>query len=196
MLAIECKFEDWPWIDDHRYTCTVKRKHIPEHQPSLLDGRHLVPHTNFDVTGINFLSCRLTRIPKSLALKSFTFLQALAVSNCGLREITRGDLVGLHDLRVLWLNDNEIEFLPGDLFVDMKRLEYVSFEKNRIRFVDAEVLDPLVELKMVNFFGNVGIDRVYNSAFLTKGNATLEVRLDFIFKFIKFFVFRIFKFLN
>ncbi|KAG5666401.1 hypothetical protein PVAND_014430 [Polypedilum vanderplanki] len=174
MFSIECKFAEWAWIDEHRYTCNIKRKNIPENQSAILDGRHLVPHTNFDVTGISFLSCRLTKIPKNLLLKSFSLLQALAVSNCGLREIKREDLIGLHDLRVLWLNDNEIEFLPGDLFIDMKKLEYVSFEKNKIRFIDAELLDPLPNLKLINFYGNVAIDKVYNSTFSTQGNASLE----------------------
>lgn len=174
MFRIDCKFEAWPWIDEHRYSCNIKRKTIPDSKNLILDGRHLVPHTNYDVTGVNFMKCRITKIPASLMIKSFPFLQALSLSNCGIKEIKREDFYGLHDLRVLWVDENELEFLPGDLFVDMKKLEFVSFEKNKIRFIDAELLNPLRNLKLVNFFGNVGIDRVYNSIFLTQGNASLE----------------------
>lgn len=106
--------------------------------------------------------------------QQYPLIQALALSNCGLRSLLKEDLRGLSHLKVLWLNDNDLEYLPGDLFEETRRLEYISFEKNKIRYIDPELLDNLPDLKLINFFANAAIDKVYNSAFLTQGNASLE----------------------
>lgn len=90
---------------------------------------------------------------------------------------------GLTHLKVLWLNDNDLEYLPGDLFEETRRLEYISFEKNKIRYIDGEFLDYLTDLKSINFFGNAAIDKVYNSAFLTQGNASLmDIKSEILIK--------------
>lgn len=174
-MIIQCKFDEWPWIDAHRrYTANIKKKIISDNPNLSFDGKHLIPHQNFDVTAANFMSCRVIKIPGPILIQHYPMLEAIALSNCGLRSILKEDFKGLIHLKVLWLNDNELEYLPGDLFEESRKLEYVSFEKNKIRYIDAELLDPLVDLKLINFFGNAAIDKVFNSAFLTQGNATLE----------------------
>lgn len=191
-MEIACKFDEWPWIDAHRrYTCNVKKKIVPDNPRINFDGQHLVPHNNYDVTGMNFMACRVIKIPSEcifqkmiklslspildqVMIQQYPLLEALSLSNCGLRSILKEDLRGLTHLKVLWLNDNELEYLPGDLFEEARKLEYVSFEKNKIRYIDEELLEPLVDLKLINFFGNVAIDKVYNSKFLTQGNASLD----------------------
>lgn len=181
-MEIECKFDEWPWIDSsRRYTCNVKKKIIPDKKITF-DGKHLIPNTNYHVTAMNFMSCRVIKIPGVIMIQHYPLLEAVALSNCGLRSILKEDLKGLIHLKVLWLNDNELEYLPGDLFEEARKVEYVSFEKNKIRYIDAELLDPLVDLKLINFFGNAAIDKVYNRAFLTQGNASLdEVKSEIIF---------------
>lgn len=174
-MEIECKFDEWPWIDSsRRYSCNLKKKIIADNPRITFDGKHLIPHTNYDVTGMNFMSCRVIKIPSVIMINHYPLLEAVALSNCALRSILKEDLKGLIHLKVLWLNDNELEYLPGDLFEESRKVEYVSFEKNKIRYIDAELLDPLVDLKLINFFGNAAIDKVYNRAFLTQGNASLE----------------------
>lgn len=130
---------------------------------------------------MNFMSCRVIKIPGVIMIQHYPLLEAVALSNCGLRSILKEDLKGLIHLKVLWLNDNELEYLPGDLFEEARKVEYVSFEKNKIRYIDAELLEPLVDLKLINFFGNAAINKVYNCAFLTQGNASLEeVKMEIV----------------
>jgi hypothetical protein len=71
-MEIACKFDEWPWIDAHRrYTCNVKKKIIPDNENISFDGKHLIPHTNYDVTGMNFMACRVVKIPSEFVVGNF-----------------------------------------------------------------------------------------------------------------------------
>lgn len=68
-----------------------------------------------------------------------------------MREISRQDLKGLEGLDELRLIDNELQSLPSDLFLDMKRSTVITFEEKGSKIVGLPIdfsLDSIPQLKV------------------------------------------------
>jgi Leucine-rich repeat (LRR) protein len=127
-----------------------------------------------DITAIRFTKCILAEFPSSPILldlaKNLTYL---SVNECNLTKISREDLKGLISLKDLSLGYNSIEQLPKGLFKDTPNLEFVSFFRNRIKEIDADIVKPLKNLKYFDLTNNVSIDALYSSFDHYPGNVTL-----------------------
>jgi Leucine rich repeat len=60
------------------------------------------------------------------------------------------------------LNGCEIKALPSDLFVHTPNLEVIYFGRNKIDNIGEDLLEPLKNLKFIDFTSNVSINCVYD----------------------------------
>lgn len=100
-------------------------------------------------------------------------MKFLRILNSNLSEIKRDDLREYSEFVQLSFSYNEIEFLPGDLFADMRNLEIILFNGNKLEKIDPNLLDGLNKLKFVSFRNNPCIDKCYDRRGV-HGNATLD----------------------
>jgi Leucine-rich repeat (LRR) protein len=101
-------------------------------------------------------------IPQQLG-SFFPNLRGLSIQKSKLKQIQKEDLAQFPNLRALYLHDNNIEVLPGDLFERNLELEWIGMENNPISHVDHNLLTPLKKLVEANFNNCNCIDKVYGS---------------------------------
>lgn len=125
-------------------------------------GDHLEDYTNDEVEAISFTDMQIDRFPRHIH-RFFPNLKVVTMNSCGLRSITKLDLMGLKNLRQLTMNGNNIISLPGNLFDETPKIETLSFYGNKIEFIDSNIFNSLRGLKYANFKMNVSIDACYKS---------------------------------
>lgn len=161
------------------YTCFVYSAAIPmpERNFYTLDGEHKATKCNEDVTRIYFVNV-VKKFPRELG-KIFPHLDTLWISKSPLNEISRHDLDGLENLTHLYLGYNRLTSLPTDLFVNMKKLQRISFNNNKIEFLSSEILKPLMNnnLKYFGLEENKNIDVCYHPNSLC-GDGKVENSLE------------------
>jgi BTB/POZ domain/Leucine rich repeat len=87
----------------------------------------------------------------------------LHINNCGLKEISREDLVGLENLQKLFLHRNLLTSLPSDLLIGMKNLQDIGVARNKLEFFSGKLLEPIAEneLELVDLQFNTNISTFY-----------------------------------
>lgn len=166
-MEVPCEFGMNAWNNGLtlRYACwvttsveiTAKNSKIKSFK-----GFHLPGKSDSDVKVLFIQHTIVNFFPRGLST-IFPQLDALAVRDCGMKEITREDLEGLENLATLSLDFNNIKSLPNDLLRGMRRLRFVDFRNNKLEQVNPLVLEPIRhnKLKYVDFRGNKNIDVVF-----------------------------------
>lgn len=114
--------------------------------------------TSANISWLHFDKQTLKFFPKNIE-NTFANLTTLKVISCGLTSITRDDCKGLWNLSRLELDCNKLTILHDDLFADMRNLQYVSFDNNKLRFLSSKLLKPIEKTVMaVSFKNNVRIN--------------------------------------
>jgi Leucine-rich repeat (LRR) protein len=127
-----------------------------------------------NITTVEFDECTFVEIPRAeIILDLVKNLTSLFITESNLTKISREDLRGLGSLKELYLIYNSIEQLPKGLFEFTPNLEIVSFWQNRIKEIDADILDPLKNLKHLDLLDNISISAVYSSIADYPGKVTL-----------------------
>lgn len=103
---------------------------------------------------------RVERCPSKF-LQNFTHLSVLELTHCGLKQITTDDLKGLYLLHFLYLSNNRLTTVPGNLFEHTPNLEEISLRGNKLTSIGHGILDPLGNLKLADFRFNISINVVY-----------------------------------
>lgn len=178
-MEVTCKFESRKWWKGEKYSCIVGKasaltvtkantsiksisgvhetvKASNEAQPfSFTFSKPGVKNLSHnDVEGLWVEQAIVEYLPKGLR-SIFPGLVNLAVINCGLKEISRRDLIGLEALENLDLGQNKLSALPNDLFVNMTKLQFVSLQDNKLEVVSSRVLEPIMaNIEFANFKGN------------------------------------------
>lgn len=93
----------------------------------------------------------------------FPDLKAFWVSNTGLKEIKPCHLSAYKNLREFHVDNCLIEVVESDLFINNPKLEYVSFQSNKIKYVAENVLKPLMPIIQIYFNDNHCINQQSNS---------------------------------
>jgi hypothetical protein len=103
------------------------------------------------------------------------------LNDCKLTKISRWDLRGLENLKVLNLRFNAIEELPRGLFEFTPNLECISLPNNMIKDIDADLLDPLENLQFFDLTSNpminVKYDAVHNEGNITLQQLKIEIKM-------------------
>jgi len=183
-MGISCDFEDITFRHGEcAYGCFVERKQTPENRELELTGKHLNGKGNNDVTYVQFLNCTVVKIPQGLT-NIFPNLKCLEIYDSKLKKISKFDLAEYKNLEKIIIEDNELDYLPGDLFEGFRNLEYIDFEKNNLKLIEPNILDGLNKLKNVNFLGNSNYNICYSIYPVYKPNANLqELKADLLAKF-------------
>ena len=92
-------------------------------------------------------------MPKGVE-KFLKHLEVLVIAGTGLKQIQSTDLKPFVFLKEVYLNDNQLEVLKGDLFEFNPEITILNFENNKIKQIGCGFLEPLIRLEAVKFAGN------------------------------------------
>jgi Leucine-rich repeat (LRR) protein len=109
----------------------IKRKHV--------DGK-----CDADVTAIIFKSVKLENFPRGLSF-FFPNLKFFDINKCGLKTISKTDLIGLENIESLIIINNELTTLPDDLLTNMPKLKVIYFSYNKLERVSSKLLQPILK---------------------------------------------------
>jgi Leucine-rich repeat (LRR) protein len=75
-----------------------------------------------------------------------------------MKALEKNDLKQFPNLRSLGLEGNELQWLDDDVFEFTPKLEWISFGDNKLKFIGANILQPLTNLSYAWFDDNKCID--------------------------------------
>ncbi|CAG9809060.1 unnamed protein product [Chironomus riparius] len=179
-----CEFAEFTFKHGGKvYGCTVKNQHIPENIDLNFQGLHWFGKSFLDVQDVQFSDCTVTKVPQGLT-RIFPNLRILCINNSKLKKISKNDLIEYRHFETFFFEQNELEFLPGDLFEDFQNIEWMSFFGNQLEVIEYNILDGLTKLKFVCFTLNQNYDKCYSVYPDYDSNASLEdVKKDLLDKF-------------
>lgn len=177
-MEVECKFKRNVW---NKFSAEYEVTHQVLNESKwnknvTFFGENIEESYHEQVRAIHFKKCVMKKLPTGLS-KIFPSLRLLSVIDCGFEDISKGDLNGFKELKVLLVKNNELTFLPGDLFAENCEIEDVSFKGNKLIHVGANILKPLTKLKSADFRGNLRINYKFK-AFPYGKNAITERMTD------------------
>jgi len=146
------------------YTCVIEQQQIAVDEILNISGMHLDGKTNVDVKYVKFLECPITRVPQRLT-DIFPSLTGLIISHSSLKTVTK-DVFDEYSivLECFYLQYNQIEFVPGDLFEGFENLKAISFYGNKLKIIEPTIFDGLNNLIFVDLRHNPN----YNTYYLGK----------------------------
>jgi len=146
------------------YTCLVKNIIIKDpnsHHINII-GQHQENETNRSVVGVSIRTqTQLQQFPRGFGEK-FPNVKYFEIDDSSITMLHKEDFLDLGHLLGLWMPRNPIVALPNDLFVNVQGLRYLSFHKNKLKFIGHDILKPLKNLERANFLENTTIDKAYN----------------------------------
>lgn len=115
--------------------------------------------SNLDVKGVylNFNGTNIDYIPKGLE-DFFPNIIVIIISGGNITKLNGDELNAYENLEYFGIKDNPLESVPGNLFSKNRKLKSVDFCRNKIRFVDPQLLNGLYRLNRVHFEGNICIN--------------------------------------
>lgn len=81
-------------------------------------------------------------------INTFPSLAGFGITFTGLRKIEREKLKNLSRLKFFLINDNEIEEIPPETFLDLKNLELIDICRNKIKQLEPMWLTSMPRLKV------------------------------------------------
>lgn len=167
-MELKAVFESIPTEDNSPfYLCNIRRVSIksPETKITRIIGDHIEGKNDDDVNMLLFDSSEVHFFPRGLD-KIFKNLTGIMILSCGLKRITRNDLVGLTNLKYLTLDDNQLRLLSPDLFVGMNKLKHIAIRNNKLRILSSKLLKPIAgnAVTLVDLRGNTKIDACFHPA--------------------------------
>lgn len=112
-------------------------------------GTHKSRRTNRDVGVMQMKGGHVTHFP-DLSSVSATFpnLMAFGITFTKLKHIDRSKLRNLSEIKFFLISDNDLDVIPPDTFVDLKKLELIDICRNNIKHVSAEWLSTMSNLRV------------------------------------------------
>lgn len=161
-LNLICEFniqEDW-WILKNVYQCNVKTSlNIITSEKSNINsikGNHLANHTDKDVKVFRIQNHNAHFFPTQLEA-FFRSLAIIDIRHSHLKEIHQAHIKPFPKLRGIVLYDNDIEILENGIFDYNLNLEMVWMNQNKLVHIDLNVFDNLSKLTYLSFESNVCI---------------------------------------
>lgn len=174
-LVLDCTFRTETWYHEFNYTynrmsmdlyeCVNKEseiKFVNDSEINDIKGNHVLNKNNSDVLSFNSRDKIMHYFPRNLH-SFFTNLRSINIKAAKLKKISESDLQPFKDLRILYLQNNNIEIIEKDVFKHNPKLEYLALDMNSIQFVSSDAFDHLIILKTLLFRFNMCFsDYAYN----------------------------------
>lgn len=141
-----------------RYTCIATIVNSGSTSLENVTEVHLTEKSNDDVEVLEISSQNLPFFPEEIG-SFFKNLDEIWISNSSLTAITANDLRPFSGLSYLQLMNNQLTSIDGDLFKFTPHLQFVSFSHNQIKHIGHDLVTNLNILKVLNFQGNVCINK-------------------------------------
>lgn len=156
---LDCNFshDGWDSAVLTVYKCEVKNLIIMSRENSTITKITGKQNYNEKVTAIRIYNQICNFFPQNI-FKFFKDIEAFAVQNSKLKDLTKSDLKDFKNLKSLSLYGNELKILEFGIFDANLKLEFLSIYGNKIHSVGSEILRPLKSLKKVFFHSNVCLD--------------------------------------
>lgn len=141
------------------YTCTGTVQFSGDVQEvANITGDHLEGLGDADVHALAISNQLLLRGIPSNVDAFFADLAVLSLSQNGMSSITRRDLSSYTNLQMLIIYNNRIQSIPGDLFLDTPRLQYINLNSNSLRHLGPNIFSNLLNLRTLRLQHNTCID--------------------------------------
>lgn len=89
----------------------------------------------------------------------FPNITILLVTHSGLKLLTSSDLRPFHDIKGLYLNNNQLTSIDNDLFVHNRNLREINLSGNRISSIAFTAFDSLSSLQKLDLTMNVCVNK-------------------------------------
>jgi hypothetical protein len=167
MVKVKCDFS----VFSEAYRCQLQSQIITQELIEF-DGIHNDGKTNSDVDHLSIPNTALIKFPINIH-KSFLHLTVFQMHKSKLpdNDLKREYFINLTGLVTFWITECGLTRLRRDLFKDLRKLEWVSFQNNKIDEVPRKTFNGLA-LKYLDFRGNKNIDMIFDSR--TAAKITLD----------------------
>lgn len=158
---MEDKYWSGPWSDPGLPTCIAIDLNITslDQIATSLNGQ---TESHIDVVGFLVQRQTLKFFPKGIE-KFLPNLERINIYKSQMQSIRNLDLKPFTNLTELYLDDNDIEVIPDDLFAYNPELEVISFSNNtRLRAVGKNVIQVGTKMRAV-YFRNAGCANVFET---------------------------------
>lgn len=147
-MNIKCEFFFSLPNSYSRYECDVTSiLYLPNSKALTASGTHLMGNSNEDVETLQFSDIHVKYFPRGIG-EMFPNLKELNISSCGLKKITKQDLIGLEKLTSLSLVNNKLVSLPSNLLENLDNISICSIREKELKFVDSKMFEHL-ESKLI-----------------------------------------------
>jgi hypothetical protein len=115
-------------------------------------GNHRHKKTNEDVQLIhlNLVAKNLDYIPRGFE-EFFPNLNAIGVNGGKITKLDGDELENYENLERFSIQNSQLEFVPGNLFSNNKKIKNISFFRSNIKYFGEGLLDGLNDLERVDF---------------------------------------------
>lgn len=145
------------------YECMVFDASITRRcQVKSFKGEHKSGKSAENIGSLCFMNTIVHYVPGGL-YKIFPNLKQLRVDNCGLKEITSKDLLGLGNLEKMSLESNDLTCLPDDLFSNTMKLHSCFFDYNNLESLSSRLISLISDCqwRVISLQKNSKIDAIY-----------------------------------
>ena len=84
----------------------------------------------------------------------FPNVQEIEVDSSGLKQLSRENFASLSRLTMAIFPGNDIEYLPGDLFINNPQLTHIDFSQNKLKLIENHIFNNLHQLRYLMFDDN------------------------------------------
>lgn len=156
-LAVEETFNCDFYTGFYGYSCTLTNSSFGNEGDTIVStGNHLVGKSNSDVKCVSCnekSNCNFTVFPTPI-YNQFPNVEALQLTNVGLKELSENSLGNCGRITTLQLYDNKIEILGAGTFKNCHNLKSLIILSNRISDVHKDAFINLVDLTDLNLYDN------------------------------------------
>jgi Leucine-rich repeat (LRR) protein len=166
-IVLKCKYEKYRL----GYACIVNNSELvvstnDKQSISEVQGTHTSGLSNNDVRAFKSNGKTAIFFPRGLTI-FFKNIETVQIINGKLQKISKDDLRQFGgNLKKLWLDNNELQEIKGDLFEFNPNLENMSFTSNKIVHIDSGAFDGLVKRDYLNLSKNPCTEFMENKNFL------------------------------
>ncbi|XP_037049116.1 digestive cysteine proteinase 1-like [Bradysia coprophila] len=177
-IIVECEYRTshgWKLLENQDpandpYGCYMKNTLNVNSKTSVTrsTGQHDHHKDESDVAALSIYKSVCEIIPSGFN-SVFPNVEFFAIGASKLKTVSSADLQQFKKLREIWLYSNDLEYLESNLFEYTPHVEYINFNRNKIKFIGGNFFGNLPNLQKASFHDNVCTSReAYDAASLKK----------------------------